>query len=133
MSDSGFLHIEFLGLILTSVLIPCAIYLFLLLTKSVSRWTVLGLAVVLIALSAVDVILLQHLAEIAKPTPSRLDNLFSEEISLALYLLPAVFAGIGVNLVSHILISHLKDAERGLNKRLSSKEFSSVCPASLTN
>lgn len=39
------------------------------------------------------------------------DQLFSSEVSLALYLLPALFAGIGVNIISHLLISHLEKAE----------------------
>ena len=32
--------------------------------------------------------------------------------ALGLYLLPALFAGIGINLVSHVLIHHLVSAER---------------------
>jgi hypothetical protein len=38
--------------------------------------------------------------------------IFSSELSMALYLLPAVFAGIGVNLLSHVLIGHLNEAEQ---------------------
>jgi len=49
----------------------------------------------------------------ARATPSAFeDRLFNSELALALYLLPAVFAGVGVNLVSHVLIGHLTDAEK---------------------
>jgi hypothetical protein len=42
-----------------------------------------------------------------------LDNqVFSSKISLALYLPPALFAGIGVNIISHVIVSHLGDAQR---------------------
>ena len=36
---------------------------------------------------------------------------FLSEISLALYLLPAMFGGIGINVISHILVRHLSEAE----------------------
>jgi hypothetical protein len=112
MKSHVFFEIEFIFLIGSSVLLPAGIYAFLLLTKSISRWTVLFLAVTLIALSGADVFLLQTLAEQAKTTTSLFDDkLFSSELSVALYLLPAVFAGIGVNLISHVLTRHLEDAE----------------------
>lgn len=105
-------EIEFFILVLTSVLLPTAIYTTLLLKKSISQWTVLVLALVLIALSGVDLVLLQKLAEKAKVSMSTFDDhLFVAELSMALYLLPAIFAGIGVNLVSHVLIRHLNRAE----------------------
>jgi hypothetical protein len=45
--------------------------------------------------------------------PSTLDNqVLSSEISLALYLLPALFAGIGINIISYVIVSHLGDAQR---------------------
>ena len=66
-----------------------------------------------IGLSGVDLVLLQKLAEKAKLSLSTFDDrLFVTELSIALYLLPAVFAGIGVNLVSHVLIRHLNRAEK---------------------
>jgi hypothetical protein len=55
---------------------------------------------------------LQRLAQMAKDSHFLLDhNVFASELSVALYLLPVLFAGIGVNMVSHILISHLTEAE----------------------
>jgi hypothetical protein len=42
--------------------------------------------------------------------------LFVSEVSVALYLLPLLFAGVGMNLISHILISHLEDAEKRFDR-----------------
>ena len=82
-------------------------------TRSISRLTVLLFGITLIAIAGIDVFLLQRLAGMARYTASLLDDtVFASEFSVALYLLPALFAGIGVNLPSHVLVSHLIDAER---------------------
>jgi hypothetical protein len=74
---------------------------------------VLLLGVILILLAGLDVGLLQWLSVWSRTTPSTLDNrIFASEVSTALYLLPAVLAGIGVNVVSHVVIHHLNLAER---------------------
>jgi hypothetical protein len=53
----------------------------------------------------------------AKLSPSAFDDkIFSSEIAVALYLLPAMFAGTGINVVSHILINHLIEAEKSFDK-----------------
>ena len=39
------------------------------------------------------------------------DAWFSSELTIARYLLPVVFGGIGVNLISHVLLRHLTEAE----------------------
>ena len=105
-------EVEFFLLVLTSLLLPAGIYATLLLKRSISQWTVLVLALVLITLSGIDFVLLQKLAEKAKLSSSAFDDrMFVTELSMALYLLPAVFAGIGVNLVSHVVIRHLNLAE----------------------
>lgn len=107
-----FLEAEFLVLVLCSLVLPGAIYWFLFRRDSISRLSVLGFAVVLIVLAGIDVYLLQALAGISDRTPSVLDDrLFLSSISVALYILPAVFAGIGVNLLSHLLVDHLHRAE----------------------
>jgi hypothetical protein len=60
----------------------------------------------------------------AKHTPSMLDaKIFSSEISIALYLMPALFAGTGINVVSHILITHLVEAESRFEKKHSKSDF----------
>ncbi|HUW50477.1 MAG TPA: hypothetical protein VMV75_05610 [Sulfuricella sp.] len=113
MNESVFFKLEFFLLLACSIVIPIAIYIFLLRKRAISRRTILLFAVILIALSAADIFLLQSLAALAKTTLSTFDDkVFSSELSIALYLLPAVFAGIGLNLVSHVLIDHLDKAER---------------------
>lgn len=105
-------EVDFFLLVTTSLLLPAGIYATLLLKRSISQWTVLVLALVLITLSGIDFVLLQKLAEKAKLSSSAFDDrMFVTELSMTLYLLPAVFAGIGVNLVSHVVIRHLNLAE----------------------
>lgn len=108
----AFLELEFFALILFSVIFPTGIYWFLFQRKAISRFAVLGLAMVLIVMAGIDVLLLQALADISRNTPSVLDDkFFVSGVSVALYLLPAIFAGIGVNLLSHVLIDQLHRAE----------------------
>jgi hypothetical protein len=112
MLDHIFLEVEFFALIALSLIVPVAIYWFLLRRESISRLSVIGLSLTLIAISGVDVYLLQTLSDMSKATPSVLDDqLFTSGLSIALYILPAVFAGLGVNLLSHVLIDHLHRAE----------------------
>ena len=107
-----FLEIEFFLLVAFSFVLPVAIYGFLLKRASISRYAVIALTIVLIAIAGIDLYLLQFLADAAKRTPSAVDDwLFLSQFSIALYLIPAVFAGLGVNLLSHILIDHLHRAE----------------------
>jgi len=40
------------------------------------------------------------------------DALFVSEVRVALYLLPALFAGLGINVISHVLTTHLVAAEK---------------------
>ncbi len=47
-----------------------------------------------------------------KPEP----GIDRRESSVALYLLLLMFAGVGVNMISHVLIEHLKGAERRFDK-----------------
>ena len=113
-----FYEIEFFALAISSVLLPVGIYVVMLFKKSISQWTVLALALTLIALSGVDLVLLQKLAAKARISASMIDDsLFLTELSIALYLLPAVFAGLGINLISHVLIRHLLRAEGRFDHR----------------
>lgn len=113
LPQSVFSLIEFWVLVLTSLVLPVAIYATLMARRSISGGTILAFAVALVALAGIDVFLLQSLATLARATSSEADDfLLLNEISTALYLLPAVFAGIGVNLASHVLIRHLTAAER---------------------
>ena len=117
MSDSIFFEIEFVALIIFSLILPICIYAYMMWKKAISRKTVLLYGAILIAISGVSVVLLKRLAEMANASLSSLDSqIFSSEISLALYLLPALFAGIGINIISHVLISHLSDAEKRFDR-----------------
>jgi hypothetical protein len=118
LSDSVFLEIEFLYLMIFSLLLPAFIYSTMWLRRAISRPTVLFFGLALIVLAGVDAFLLQSLANMAKLSSSSFDDkIFSSELSVALYLMPAIFAGTGINVVSHILISHLVEAEKRFDKR----------------
>ena len=115
--NSVFVELRFWLLVLFSVLAPSAVYWGLLAKRAISRYTVLGLGVVLLIMAGIDAYLLQSLAEMAKRTSSTLDDsIFLSELSVALYLFPLTFGGIGVNLVSHVLIRHLEQAEARFDK-----------------
>lgn len=112
MSNSVFVELRFWLLIFFSVVVPCAIYTGLLFKRAISRLSVLGFGVALVVIAGMDVYLLQMLTMEAKETPSLADDqLFVSQMSMALYLLPLMFGGIGVNLITHILIRHLMEAE----------------------
>ena len=112
MSSTVFVELRFWLLIALSFAAPVALYAFLSVRASISRGTVLALGVALIAISGVDVYLLQVLESLAKRTPSLIDDVFfASEISIALYIVPVCFVGVGINVVSHVLIEHLTQAE----------------------
>lgn len=110
---SIFLEARFWILLLGSVVLPFGIYAVLMLKRAISRRTVLLLGFALIAIAGLDVYVLQKLSQAAARSAFGLDDaLFTSEISVALYLLPALFAGLGINVVSHVLNTHLDAAER---------------------
>ena len=113
MVKTVFVEIQFWLLVLFSIIVPVAIYNGLLKRRNISRNTVLLFGVVLLLISGVDIYLLQVLSKMAKTSLSHWDNsVFLSELSIALYLLPITYGGIGVNLISHVLIRHLSRAER---------------------
>lgn len=117
MSESVFFEIKFIFLVLFSLILPIGIYAFMMWKRAISRKTVLVLGLVMIVTAGVDVFLLQQLKGIAQSSSSMLDDLFFvSELSVALYLLPALFAGIGINMISHVLIKHLVDAEHRFDR-----------------
>jgi hypothetical protein len=110
--DSAFLKGEFFALIATSLLIPVVMFRYLVTRAQIRQAAVLWYAVLLLLLGGADVMLLRRLAIIAHRTPTLFDDaVFASEISVGLYLLPVVAVGIAVNLISHILIDHLKRVE----------------------
>jgi hypothetical protein len=117
MNESIFVKTDFFLLIVASIIFPIGLYVFMLMKKAISRATVLLFGVTLVVISGVNVVLLQRLASMAKLSTSLLDDrVFASEMSFALYLLPALFAGIGINIMSHILISHLGKAEKQFDR-----------------
>ena len=117
MSLSVFVELRFWLLVAFSLVLPAGIYGLLLATRSISRTAVLGFGIALVLIAGVDLYLLQSLATVAKNTPSLADDaVFISELSIALYILPVVFGGIGVNLISHVLLRHLTEAEKRFDR-----------------
>ena len=113
MASSVFIEMRFWVLIALSLVVPVAIYAVLLRRRTMSALSVLGFGLLLTLLSGVDVYLLQTLTRLAAHTVSISDDVvFRSELTLALYVLPVLFGGVGVNLVSHVLVRHLTFAER---------------------
>ena len=112
MSQSVFVELRFWALVAFSLVLPTGLYAALLATRSISRRAVLAFGLVLVLIAGVDVYLLQTLANVARGTRSLADDaLFISEVRIALYVLPLMFGGIGVNLISHVLLRHLFEAE----------------------
>lgn len=112
MNFSVFLEVRFWLLVVFSLVVPAGIYGALMATRSISRMAVLWFGVALVLIAGVDVYLLQTLAALARLTASVTDDVvFTSELTVALYVLPLVFGGIGVNLISHVLLRHLSEAE----------------------
>ena len=117
LTGNVYLQKEFLALITCSIILPFVIYRLLWVTRSISRITVLYFGIALIVLAGIDIFLLRLMAAVSKNTASFVnDVLFNSELSLALYMVPALFAGTGINMVSHILIHHLNNAEKTFDK-----------------
>jgi diguanylate cyclase (GGDEF)-like protein len=117
MTNSVFFQRDFFLLLVFSVFTPIAGYLYLFKRSSVSRRAVLLLALLLMVMAGADVVLIQSLATAAKAAAMPLDKkIFSSEISVALYVLPLVSAGLGINLASHSLFRHLSDSEENFDR-----------------
>ena len=72
---------------------------------------------------------MQRLAELARLSRSLFDDrIFASELSVAMYLLPVVFAGIGVNTISHVLVSHLVAAEKAFDQAANDATAGMVTP-----
>lgn len=112
MNQIVFLKIQFWILVASSLALPGWICWFLLTRRAISRKVVLFFGVTLLLLSALDLVLLPVLHNEAIRSKTTLDDeVFASEYSIALYLLPLLSAGLGVNLISHVLRTHLRFAE----------------------
>jgi len=117
MSATVFVEAKFWLLVVFSFVVPVGIYGGLLVKRAVSPITVLILGLALVLVAAVDVFLLQSLVAMAKTTSSLVDDaVFLSELSIGLYVLPALLAGVGINVISHVLTRHLDEAERQFEK-----------------
>jgi hypothetical protein len=118
MSGSVYLEAEFLMLVALSLLAPCCLFVWLVRKRKIARATVAVIGAALVLLAAVDAILLQRLSAKAKATPELADDrVFASEFSIALFILPLMMAGMGVNLMSHVLHEHLIIAELEYERR----------------
>ena len=125
MVQTVFVEVQFWLLVLFSIVVPVLIYAGLLKRRNISRNTVLVFGMVLLLISGVDIYLLQVLSKMAKTSVSHWDNsVFLSELSMALYLLPLTYGGIGVNLISHVLIRHLSRAERRFEQAHNKQDWS---------
>lgn len=104
-------------MMVASVVMPFGIYSYLILKRAISKKTTLIFGFALVAIAGMDVYFLKVLSAAAKLSPSLADDtIFVSEISLALYLVPAMFGGIGVNIISHVLVKHLDEAHQRFKK-----------------
>ena len=112
MQSSVFVELKFWLLIVVSVVVPVFMYFLQRRRHAVSPQFVLTFGLVLIAISGLDVYLLQTLAAESRLTHSLMDNaIFNSEMSLSLYAFPFLFGGVGINMVSDMLVGHLMNAE----------------------
>ena len=115
---SVFVEMRFWLLVVFSVVLPAGLYAGLMAINAISRAAVAVLGLSLVLVAGVDVYLLQSLAVLAKATLSVVDDaVFLSELSIALYALPLMLGGIGVNLISHVLLRHLESAEKRFERR----------------
>jgi len=124
MRDSVFVDVEFFLLMLFSIVLPVGMYGYMMWRRAISRKTVLLFGFMLVAKSGVTVFILQRLAEMARASPSSLDNvIFASQFSGVLYFVPMLFAGIGVNMLSQVMMNHLADAERRFDRERTENIF----------
>ena len=126
VANSIFVELRFWLLIAFSFALPGAIYAAMMRRQRFTPLLVLSMGSCLVIVAAFDVYLLQWLQAMVRKTPSLVDDsFFASEVSLALYVIPLAFGGIGVNVVSHVLIEHLLPLERSAQKASAEAQASS--------
>lgn len=111
MTETGLVELRFWLLIVLSLAVPAGLYALLRRRGAISSGTTLLLGVTLVAVAAIDTGLLHSLASGAASTVTKLDDVFASEMAIGLYLVPALFGGVGIDLISTVLRSHLQAAE----------------------
>src|SRR5262245_20917477 len=100
MSNTVFTHLQFWLLVIFSGVPTVGIYWLAIARRAMSRAVIVLLGFSLVLIAGVDLVLLQTLKALAKLTPSLADDaVFNSEVSIALFLLPAMFCGIGINVI----------------------------------
>jgi hypothetical protein len=113
VSSTVFTELSFWLLVVFSFVLPLGIYGLLISKRAIANTTVLLFGLALVVIAGMDVYLLQRLQSLAKASASLTDDaVFVSELSLALYLLPVMLGGVGINLISHILLKRLSVAEK---------------------
>ncbi len=98
MNQTIYLEHEFWALLVCSIILPVGIFVLMTWKRRFSRATLFLIGTLLVFLSGFDAILLQRLSAKAKASANLLDDrIFASEISIALYIIPLILAGIGVN------------------------------------
>jgi hypothetical protein len=112
MDGKIYLEVEFWAFLLCTLVLPIGIFAWMITKRRFSRKTIVGIGNLLVLLSGLDAIFLQRLSTKAKASVSLLDDrILASELSIALYIIPLILAGIGINLVSDVLCAHLTIAE----------------------
>lgn len=108
MNNPLYLEYEFWGVLACSVIFPTIIFVWISWKRSLSRFTLIAIGISLVFIAGADAIFLRLLSAKAKVTPGIIDDhIFVSEISIALYIIPLILAGVGVNLASHVLCNHI--------------------------
>ncbi len=117
MNQIIYLEFEFWGLLVCTLILPFVIFLWMMWKKTFARISLILIGILLVFLSGLDAVFLQRLSAKAKASADLFDDrIFVSEISITLYIIPLILAGVGVNLASHVLCNHLNIAELDDNK-----------------
>lgn len=112
MGQAIYLEFEFWALLIFTILIPSGILIWMMMKRKFSRISIVTIGIMLVVIAGVDAIFLRMLSAKAKVSPGIVDDqIFVSEISIALYIIPLILAGVGVNLASHVLCNHLEISE----------------------
>lgn len=113
LTDTILVKAEFWALVATSLALPVAIIWHLVRAVRILRRVLIGYSILLMVVSGLDVILIKAIAVLARETSGLGDDkVFLSEYSLALYLLPLITVGVGVNLLTYTITRHLRIVSR---------------------
>lgn len=112
MASSVWVELKFWLLVVLSLAVPLMMYLLQRRKRDAPSIFIFPFSLVLIVISGADVYLLQALAVASRATPSLLDDeIFDSALSLGLYVFPVAYGGIGLNLISAVLLAHFASIE----------------------